>query len=76
MHEIQLLRPHHQGRIFVSGVQSLADNPHALDKFGGYLCCFDAMCKMARNLEEVYKVRWCQRNAFVLCGILGKGRWS
>ena len=76
MQETQLLHPHHQDRIFVSGTQSLAGNLHALNNFGGYLCGLNAMRNMARDIEERYEILWCLRNVFGLCGIVGERRLS
>jgi hypothetical protein len=42
-------------------IQRFAGNFHALDDFGGYLCCFDAVSDMARYLEEMFKIFCCAR---------------
>jgi hypothetical protein len=62
--EIQLLRPHHQIWIPVSEHQSFAVDSHTLDDFSGYLCCFDTMSNMARDLEEIFEIFSRPRNLF------------
>lgn len=56
MQKIQFLRSRRQGRFPVGGTQRLAGNFYALDNFGGYLCCFDAMSHVTRVLKEVNEV--------------------
>lgn len=62
MQKLQFLRPHCQDRMIpVIEIQRFAGNFHALDNFGGNLCCFDAVSDMARYLEEMFKIFCCAR---------------